>query len=46
MMKEWMEELCGLLKQEGNLQEITIDVENCLGGLTLAPVEGLGVTKA
>jgi hypothetical protein len=30
-MKKWMEELCGLLKQGGNLQEITIEVENCLG---------------
>ena len=31
MMKEWMEELCMLLKRGGNLQEITIEVENNLG---------------
>lgn len=31
LMKKWMEELCGLLKQGGNLQEITIEVENCFG---------------
>ena len=37
-MKEWMEELCALLKQGGNLQEITIEVENHLCTPSLSDV--------
>ena len=53
-MKKWMEELCGLLKQGGNLQEITIEVENCWGSRSdlakfksvLKPFEHLGGLKS